>query len=91
MIANDVILLETISVPIPSNESERLKVLRQTTLLDSNSDKKFDQQTRMAARIFDVPISLLSMVDIDRVWFKSKYGLDTTQIHRNVQRALKYL
>jgi len=76
-------LLGLLTVPVPSNEAERLRVLRQSTLLDSKSEERFDRLTTMAARIFKVPISLISLVDLDRQWFKSKYGLDTTQTHRN--------
>jgi hypothetical protein len=68
-------LISELCVPVPSNESERIKVLRQTKLLDSNtSDPTFDRFTSLCQRLFDVPIALVSLVDVNRQWFKSCVG-----------------
>lgn len=57
-------------------ERERLKVLRAYQILDTPPDGAFDHVTQLAARYYGVPISLISLVDEDRIWFKSRYGLD---------------
>lgn len=63
--------------PIPPNEADRIFALRQTDLLDSDSDDPvFDRFTSLAQRIFDLPIVLVSLVDIERQWFKANIGLD---------------
>ena len=61
--------------PLPENESERLDTLKSTGLLDSLPEERFDRITRLAKAMFKVPISLVSLVDEDRQWFKSNQGL----------------
>eukprot|EP01041_Mallomonas_annulata_P003212 gene3212-6343_t len=62
----------------------KLLVLRQTKALDSDtSEACFDRYTSLAARIFNVPTVLISLVDIDRQWFKSRVCLGAPQTHRN--------
>lgn len=61
--------------PIPSNEPERLATLQSTDLLDSIPEERFDRITRLAKAMFKVPVSLVSLVDEDRQWFKSNQGL----------------
>ncbi|WP_336365627.1 PAS domain-containing protein [Marinobacter sp. C2H3] len=56
-------------------ERHRLDALTRTGLLDSPAEDRFDRITRIACRLFDVPIALVSLVDEDRVWFKSCQGL----------------
>lgn len=68
--------------PIPPNEEERLAAVRRYDILDTPPDGAFDRITTLAARLFDVPISIVSIVDTDRIWFKSHYGLDVEQIDR---------
>jgi diguanylate cyclase (GGDEF)-like protein/PAS domain S-box-containing protein len=63
-------------------EAERLASLRRYQLLDTPADRTFDRVTAIAARLFKVPIALISLVDRDRIWFKSRYGLDIPQINR---------
>jgi hypothetical protein len=80
--------LEKISkskVPIPENEAQRIFTLRQTRLLDSStSDPAFDRFTSFAQRLFNVPIALVTLVDLDRQWFKSKFGVESIiQTHRD--------
>ena len=60
--------------PHPANEAQRLAALRGLALLDTPAEERFDRITRLAARLFDVPIALISLVDQDRQWFKSRRG-----------------
>lgn len=59
---------------LPENEQQRLKALHDLALLDTAAEERFDRITRIAARIFDVPIALITLVDADRQWFKSRFG-----------------
>lgn len=63
-------------------ETERVKALRRYNILDTPPDGSFDRITRLAALLFNTPISIVSLVDTDRIWFKSRYGLDIHQIER---------
>lgn len=67
---------------IPSNESERLAAVHRYDVLDTPPDGAFDRITALAARLFEVPISIVSIVDSDRIWFKSHHGLEVDQIDR---------
>ena len=67
---------------IPSNEAERLAAVRRYDVLDTPPDGAFDRITALAARLFDVPIAIVSIVDTDRIWFKSHHGLDVEEIGR---------
>lgn len=71
------------TLELPKNESQRIEVLKSHNILDTPPDGSFDRITRLAATIFDVPISIISLVDTDRIWFKSHYGLDVNQINRD--------
>lgn len=66
-----------------NNETERLFALKQTKLLDSPAEAHFDRITRLAVSIFGVKACFISLIDKDRVWFKSKQGIDTCQMARN--------
>jgi hypothetical protein len=68
---------------IPPNERERLEAVRHYYILDTPPDGAFDRITALAARVFDVPISIVSIVDSDRIWFKSRHGVDVTEIPRD--------
>ena len=68
---------------IPSDEPERLAAIRRYDILDTPADGAFDRLTSLAARLFEVPISIISIVDHDRIWFKSHYGIDAEQIDRD--------
>ena len=59
---------------LPENEQQRLKTLHSLGILDTAAEERFDRITRIAARIFDVPIALITLVDADRQWFKSRFG-----------------
>lgn len=60
--------------PLPADEEQRLRALRRLSLLDTPAEERFDRITRLAARLFEVPIALLTLVDEDRQWFKSRFG-----------------
>lgn len=70
--------------PVPENESERLRTLENYEILDSLNEEDFDQLTELASIICDVPISLISLIDKDRQWFKSKVGLDVSETTREL-------
>jgi two-component sensor histidine kinase len=74
---------ELMTAFIPANEAERLAAVRRYDILDTPPDGAFDRVTRIAARLFDVPISIVSVVDSDRIWFKSHHGLDAKEIPRS--------
>ena len=67
---------------LPPNEAERLAAVRRYDILDSPPDGAFDRITALAARRFGVPIAIISIVDEDRIWFKSHHGLAVAQIAR---------
>ena len=58
-----------------SHEVQRLQVLRKYLVLDSEREQAFERITALASRIFDVPIALVSLVDLGRQWFMSNRGL----------------
>ncbi len=66
---------EMIPAPIPSNEDERLRELEALQILDTAREENFDRITEKVARLFEVPIVLISFIDRDRQWFKSEVGL----------------
>ena len=66
-----------------SPERDRLAALYNYDILDTPPDGAFDRVTTLAARYFDVPVALVSLVDEDRIWFKSKHGLDAAEIPRS--------
>ena len=69
---------------IPADEASRLGALRSLGVLDTPPEERFDRLTRLARRVFDVPIALVSLVDETRQWFKSCQGLDVDQTDREV-------
>ena len=69
---------------IPENETERLKTLHEYALLDTMPERVFDDLTKIAAEICDTSISLVSLVDRDRQWFKSKVGLEVNETSRDI-------
>jgi hypothetical protein len=66
-----------------ARELERIKVLRQYAVLDTEPEQEFDDLAAMAAHICGTPIALISLVDADRQWFKSKIGLSVNQTPRS--------
>ncbi|MHB8671044.1 MAG: GAF domain-containing protein, partial [Acidimicrobiales bacterium] len=59
---------------IPPNESRRMDAVRRYEILDTPADGTFDRVTALAARMFGLPIAIVSVVDRDRIWFKSHHG-----------------
>ncbi len=66
-----------------SFEDERIKSLKKYDILDTPPDGSFDRITKLAAKLLHVPIAIVTLVDTDRIWFKSRYGLDVQQIGRD--------
>ncbi len=71
------------TAPIPANEDLRLARLRSFGILDTLPQQAFDEITTLAASICGTPIALISLVDEDRQWFKSRVGLGATETHRD--------
>lgn len=69
---------------IPHNEQDRLTALRSYGILYTNKEEEYDQITDLAAHITDMPISLISLVDEDEVWFKSSRGMDLCSSDRTI-------
>jgi hypothetical protein len=68
---------------IPPDEIERMLAVKRYDILDTPPNGAFDRVTALAARRFNVPISIVSIVDNDRIWFKSHHGLSVNQISRD--------
>src|SRR5580700_786742 len=68
---------------IPENEAERLNALRRYQILDTPPEPAFDRIAEMAANFFYVPMAGVSLVDEDRVWFKSRVGINVHQTARD--------
>ncbi len=64
-------------------EKNRIDALHSYNILDTPPDGAFDKMTLLATKLFNIPIAIISLVDSDRIWFKSKQGLDVNQIERN--------
>jgi adenylate cyclase len=73
-----------VSAPIPHDEDVRLGLLRRFEVLDTGPDEMLDRITQLASEVCGVPTCLISLVDSDRQWFKSRVGLDVTEAPREV-------
>ncbi|MBW4566145.1 MAG: GAF domain-containing protein [Mojavia pulchra JT2-VF2] len=71
------------TVPLPANEVERLEALRRYDILDTPPEAAFDRITSLAARLLNVPMALVSLIDESRGWFKSSYGFDMREVQRD--------
>lgn len=69
---------------IPPDETLRLRALRTAQVLDTQADERLDSITRLACKLLETPIALVSLVDAERQWFKSRQGLDVTETPRAV-------
>ncbi|WP_096608371.1 PAS domain S-box protein [Calothrix sp. NIES-2100] len=69
---------------LPKNESQRLELLHQYQILDTPPTEIFDELAQLAADVCDAPIALISLVDAEREWFKSKVGINQSEIPRSV-------
>lgn len=72
-----------IKASLPTNEAERLQNLYQYEVLDTPAEGAFDDLTRLAAQICETPVALISLIDRERQWFKSKIGLTASETHRD--------
>ncbi len=70
--------------PIPGNEISRLQALHALKILDTQADVRFDCITRFAAEKIGVPICLITLIDSERQWFKSTWGIDAKEIPRDL-------
>lgn len=69
---------------MPADELKRMETLRNLKILDTPPEERFDRVTRMAQRVFGTPIALVSIVDENRQWFKSRQGLEATETPREI-------
>jgi signal transduction histidine kinase len=69
---------------LPPDEADRLAALRSLFILDTPPEERFDRLTRLAKRLFNVPIALISLVDANRQWFKSRQGLSVSETPRHI-------
>src|SRR2546430_12996163 len=69
---------------LPKNEKKRLKVLWEYGVVDTVPEEVFDDLTELAARICEAPIALITLVDEDRQWFKSKVGVSVNETSREI-------
>jgi PAS domain S-box-containing protein len=70
--------------PLPENEAARLESLHRYAILDTLPEQEFDDLSRLAALICGTPISLVSLVDENRQWFKAKVGIEDTETPRDI-------
>jgi GAF domain-containing protein len=71
-------------LPLPNNEKKRLDVLWQYDVLDSMPEEVFDELTELAASICEAPVALITLVDENRQWFKSKVGVSVEETSREI-------
>jgi signal transduction histidine kinase len=69
---------------IHTKESERIKSLKSYLVLDTETEEEIDNLTQLASEICETPITLVSLIDENRQWFKSKVGLDVNETSRDI-------
>ena len=72
-----------VKAPLPANEQKRLQALQDSGVLDSAPERSYDQLTELVASICGTPIAILSLIDSDRQWFKSKFGVSFQETSRD--------
>ena len=72
-----------IVAPVPTNESKRLESIQRLQILDTLPEEEYDSITRLASYICQVPVSLITLIEKDRQWFKSKVGTDLCETDRD--------
>ncbi|QQP93423.1 GAF domain-containing protein (plasmid) [Skermanella sp. TT6] len=72
------------TAPLPSDEPQRLVALKRYDLLDTVPEQAFDRITRLAATVLGMPVSLISLIDETRQWFKSRHGFDARWTRREI-------
>jgi diguanylate cyclase (GGDEF)-like protein len=70
--------------PKPENESQRLEAVRAYKILDTPPEIDFDALTRVTSHTFSTPVAVVGLMDSDRLWFKSRLGLDVPQLDRQI-------
>jgi adenylate cyclase len=73
-----------VTAPLPANESERLNAVQCLGLLDTPAEERFDAIVGLVAKIFNVPISYVALIDHNRQWFKAKVGIEARETSRDV-------
>ena len=73
-----------IEAPLPADEVERLARLRELGILYTPAEERFDRVTRLACRLFDVPLAMVTLIDADAQWFKSRQGMGDRENPRTV-------
>ncbi len=66
-----------------AQEEERMAEVRSYGILDTPPDNAFDRITRLAAHLLEAPMSTVSIVDVDRIWFLSSHGIDAKEVERD--------
>ena len=72
------------SAPVPVDETERLAALRRYDVLDTAPEPSFDEIAHLVSYICDAPISVVGLIDSDRLWFKSAVGFGMHEVRRDV-------
>ena len=72
------------SAALPANEEARLEALRELEILDTAPEREFDELAQIASQICGTPISMISLIDKNRQWFKSKVGIEAKETSRDV-------
>src|SRR5580765_6164251 len=73
-----------VEAALPYNETRRIRALQALNILDTPHEERFDRITRLATRLFAVPIAVVTLVDVNRQWFKSCVGLDNDETPRRM-------
>ncbi|KAF2514849.1 GAF domain-containing hybrid sensor histidine kinase/response regulator [Flavobacterium foetidum] len=76
--------MESVDIPVPHNEAERLDALKRYNILDTLPDNAFDDATALVSYICGVPIAYISFIDESRQWYKSEIGLGVSEVPREI-------